>query len=361
MRWYLVTLGVILFPLVTFSMVPRDEWPQIGNEVTQDLLDEIQGYDEILNKPLSVGFFLRGTEGPPGPQGTKGPPGSQGLSGVQGYPGAPGPRGRSPPGPPGIPGPRGLPGYRGPKGPPGYQGMPGIAGAPGPRGPPGPMGPPGPHGCASCVDYTRSSNTIPSNAIIACEGGNIYLACGPNQMVKITQAFWGRDNYYTCANNPNMTSRELATDIETDHVVRTLKTYCAGQHSCQAPATRKTFGDELQPRVSKYLKVWHECIPANDISSPPFQRLKREGLADKVKLNREFFLPFKDETAAKSLHIRSSDKGDSGKAVSGVRAGLDWDKSNKQINKTSGVGRAEKTSERSFAQVIEDMMNSQSQ
>lgn len=122
---------------VVFTHVSRDHWPQLGAPVTQDLMDELV-YDDILNKPLAVGFFVRGTAGPAGPEGPKGPPGTQGVQGSYGYPGAPGPKGNPGPpgmvgpiGPPGLQGMRGAKGFRGATGPPGPTGAPGVQGAPG--------------------------------------------------------------------------------------------------------------------------------------------------------------------------------------------------------------------------------------
>ena len=79
----------------------------------------------MLEQNLTLGFFLKGLNGPPGPPG---PPGPAGEPGPPGLPGAPGPSGSS-----------GLQdGAPGPQGPPGSQGLPGAPGLPGPPGSPGP-------------------------------------------------------------------------------------------------------------------------------------------------------------------------------------------------------------------------------
>ena len=110
----------------------------------------------LLNKLLkdqnvTLGFILKGLQGPPGMNGMAGMSGSPGPQGPPGYKGDPGP--------PGFPGSPGLPGAPGFQGPPGMDGAPGAPGLPGPagfpggsgmpgmpgmQGPPGPPGSPGP-------------------------------------------------------------------------------------------------------------------------------------------------------------------------------------------------------------------------
>lgn len=103
----------------------------------------------LLNKLLkdqnvTLGFILKGLQGPPG---------RDGMPGASGLPGPPGPPGwKGDPGTPGGPGAPGLMGAPGAAGQPGYDGLPGPAGMPGApgwpggSGEPGAPGPPGPPG-----------------------------------------------------------------------------------------------------------------------------------------------------------------------------------------------------------------------
>ena len=125
------------------------DWPKIGDRITQPFLDQLM-VSQLLEQNLTLGFFLKGLNGPPGPPGPAGPSGEPGPPGLPGAPGSPGhvgedgaPGATGTPGPPGPPGPPGMPGD---KGDPGEQGAPGAAGLPGAPGLPGLQGPMGPSG-----------------------------------------------------------------------------------------------------------------------------------------------------------------------------------------------------------------------
>ena len=106
---------------------------------------------QLLEQNLTLGFFLKGLNGPPGPPGPPGNAGEPGPAGIAGPPGPPGhvgedgaPGATGTPGPPGPPGPPGLPGEKGDPGEQGAPGAAGLPGAPGLPGSPGAIGPPGP-------------------------------------------------------------------------------------------------------------------------------------------------------------------------------------------------------------------------
>lgn len=94
-----------------------EDMPKVGDPITQAELDQITVSDH-MDQNLTLGFFLKGLNGPPGPEGPPGPPGEPGPPGLPGAPGGPGPVGED-----GAPGPHGPPG---PPGPPGMPGAPGI-------------------------------------------------------------------------------------------------------------------------------------------------------------------------------------------------------------------------------------------
>ncbi|KAK3752817.1 hypothetical protein QZH41_016350, partial [Actinostola sp. cb2023] len=316
---------------VLFATVSRDHWPQLGTPVTQDLLDELV-YDDILSKPLAVGFFLRGAAGPPGPNGDRGPPGTQGTQGDYGMPGFTGYRGGF--GPQGIIGPRGQPGSQGMRG---LKGFRGVFGSPGLAGYPG------------YPSFLTNTTTI-------CEGGNGALLCADQKIVKITQAFWGRDNYYTCAQptSSSMTSSQL-TQMDPDHVRRTLKYQCTDKQSCPITATRLAFGDIADPAVSKYLKVWYECIPDHRDLLLKARRFRRDVFTKINKEKREFFLPFHDKTEVKDEHNRDVSEAENEQNL--------WDKSNEQLNKTNsraakiGKRQSSKGDNTKLAHILNELMH----
>ena len=139
-----LTQQALLIQVVS-GFLPRAQWPRIGDEVTPQLISELNldEYGPLLDQYISMGLFIKGVAGPPGQQGPKGPSGRPGIPGRAGYPGftgAPGIPGRvgatGPPGAPGVPGPKGR------KGPPGVKGMPGKVGSPGSSWPPSSASPP---------------------------------------------------------------------------------------------------------------------------------------------------------------------------------------------------------------------------
>ena len=199
-----------------------------------------------------------------------------------------------------------------------------------------------------------------------CEGARETLNCGPKQLVKIIHAFWGRDNYYTCpqTNSPNMTVIAM-TQMDPDHVLRTLKYYCTDKQSCPIAARRGIFGDTQNPHVTKYLQVWHECIPDTRDLLQQARRYRRD--AEKKKEKREFFLRFHDRTEVKDEHSRAVDETDPAKAHTGVSGTgteqAQWDKSNEQINKTfsnlatKNKREYEKKADKKLAHILNELLH----
>lgn len=44
------------------------DWPKIGDRMTQPFLDQLM-VSQLLEQNLTLGFFLKGLNGPPGPPG----------------------------------------------------------------------------------------------------------------------------------------------------------------------------------------------------------------------------------------------------------------------------------------------------
>lgn len=209
------------------------------------------------------------------------------------------------------------------------------------------------------------------NVTTVCEGGREVILCGSRQLVKIVHAFWGRDNHYTCAqtnyNSSNMTVTQL-TEMDPDHVLRTLKYYCNDKQSCPIAARRGIFGDTQDPHVAKYLQVWHECIPDTRDLMQNARRFRRDAEIEKKKEKREFFLRFHDRTEVKDEHSRAVDEIDPAKANTGVSgAGTEqaqWDKSNKQSNHNKNFSKIatkdkredEKKTDKKLAHILNELL-----
>ncbi|EDO47280.1 predicted protein [Nematostella vectensis] len=246
-------LGVI-FLECTCSQRVLPDWPKIGDRITQPFLDQLM-VSQLLEQNLTLGFFLKGLNGPPGPPGAPGPPGEPGQVGMAGPPGPPGHVGEDgapgAPGAPGPPGSPGAPGLPGEKGDPGLQGAPGAAGlpgAPGLPGPQGPMGPPGPE-------------PIMPNFTVICEGEKGWLQCKQYELIKVTKAFWGRDDHVTCPKVPAGLNLERVCETNPGNTMQKVKGQCQNEQACEVVASNIFFDDNSCGNAYKYLKIWYECIP----------------------------------------------------------------------------------------------------
>lgn len=230
------------------------DWPKIGDRITQPFLDQLM-VSQLLEQNLTLGFFLKGLNGPPGPPGSPGPPGEPGAAGIAGPPGPPGhvgedgaPGATGAPGPPGPPGPPGMPGEKGDLGEQGAPGAAGLPGAPGLPGPQGPTGPPGPE-------------PIMPNFTVICEGEKGWLQCKQYELIKVSRTFWGRDDHVTCPKVPAGLSSDRLCETNADNSVQKVNGQCMNEQACEVVASNIFFDDNSCGNVYKYLKVWYECIP----------------------------------------------------------------------------------------------------
>nr|CDU32397.1 putative nematogalectin [Enteromyxum leei] len=228
---------------------PQLNLPQIGDVVTEEMINQLM-ISNLIAQNMTVGFFLRGLNGPPGPPGPPGEagqpgePGSQGPPGLQGQvgeDGAPGPKGPS-----GEIGAPGAPGLTGPKGDPGEQGIPG---AQGPKGDPGDIGPPGMPGSVG-------SDLISPNYTVICEGEKGWIQCKQYEVVNIIKVFWGRDDFSTCEKAPAGLTTERLCETNSDDAFTKINDQCKNTQACEVVATNLFFNDNTCGNVYKYLKLW---------------------------------------------------------------------------------------------------------
>uniref|UniRef100_A0A6P8IDG1 Cuticle collagen 1-like n=1 Tax=Actinia tenebrosa TaxID=6105 RepID=A0A6P8IDG1_ACTTE len=246
-------IGFIILECTCSQRILPD-WPKIGDRITQPFLDQLM-VSQLLEQNLTLGFFLKGLNGPPGPPGAPGPPGEPGPAGIAGPPGPPGhvgedgaPGAPGAPGPPGSPGAPGLPGEKGDPGEMGAPGAAGLPGAPGLPGPPGPMGPRGPE-------------PIMPNFTVICEGEKGWLQCKQYELIKITKSFWGRDDHVTCPKVPAGLAIDRLCETSSDNTLQKINGQCKNEQACEVVASNIFFDDNTCGNVYKYLKVWYECIP----------------------------------------------------------------------------------------------------
>jgi len=259
------------------------DWPKIGDRITQPFLDQLM-VSQLLEQNLTLGFFLKGLNGPPGPPGPPGPSGEPGPPGLPGAPGAPGHVGEDgapgPMGPPGSPGQPGPPGFPGEKGDPGPTGLPGAAGLPGAPGLPGPQGPSGDSG----------PQAIMPNFTVICEGEKGWVQCKQYELIKITKSFWGRDDHVTCPKIPAGLTSERLCETNGENTVAKVNGQCKNEQACEVVASNIFFDDNSCGNVYKYLKIWYECIPDESNAVD----VLREGGRRKKKRNTKEKRSFRD-------------------------------------------------------------------
>jgi len=248
------------------------DWPKIGDRITQPFLDQLM-VSQLLEQNLTLGFFLKGLNGPPGPPGPPGSPGEPGPPGLPGSPGAPGHVGEDgapgPMGPPGPSGPAGVPGFPGEKGDPGNAGLPGSAGLPGAPGLPGPEGIAG-------ESRDNIATQLQPNYTMACEGQRIFMDCNQYHHIQIKDVYWGRDDAETCSNVPKgLTSGKLC-DGNRENAKLKVDGQCKGEQACEVVCSNIFFDDNSCGNVFKVLKIWYECIADSGPSSEDTYAAKRK-------------------------------------------------------------------------------------
>lgn len=307
-----------------------------------------------------MGFFVRGVAGPQGPPGPKGPLGSSGISGPAGMPGWPGPPGKH--GQVGLPGPPGPPG---PQGPPGVKGGTGFGGLPGQVGMPGVPGYPV---WKITTDIYTPLYTVQTNVTIVCVGDRALLQCSPGKRVKVTQARWEEGNSVTCTNSAPAdlsTSTLNSNTPDQSHVTDLIRKRCAKQPYCDVQASAPFF--QKVPSSSRYLKLWHECIP--DVSGVilPTRKSRRERIDPNIQ-KRDFSLRSRDGKSTESEPVKWYTEGlvtSASRNFSGgtVKENAYRGKSNEQISSKRNESAAgkEKRSEGGYesaqlAQVLDELM-----
>lgn len=237
------------------------DWPKIGDRITQPFLDQLM-VSQLLEQNLTLGFFLKGLNGPPGPAGPSGPAGEPGPPGLPGSPGAPGHVGEDgAPGPMGPPGPSGAPGQPGFAGEKGDTGVAGLPGAPGLPGPPGEAGVEGTPGESRDVELVGGGSSNTPNFTVICEGEKGWVNCKTYEMIKVTRTFWGRDDHVTCSKVPAGLSTDRLCETNADNTLQKVNGQCKNQEACEVVASNIFFDDNSCGNVYKYLKIWYDCLP----------------------------------------------------------------------------------------------------
>lgn len=96
---------------------------------------------------------------------------------------------------------------------------------------------------------------------ITCQGQKDWLQCPTYQLIKIKDAFWGRDDEKTCSRSH--TERSLQTTKmcaqDESNTMAKLQNACDGESACELVASPVYFDRTDCPEVYKYLRVNWEC------------------------------------------------------------------------------------------------------
>lgn len=184
---------------------------------------------------------------------------------------------------------------------------------------------------------------------VVCAGKRALLQCNAGERVKVTQARWGGSNAVTCANSTSadLSSLPLIADAGSSQVTDQIRKRCAKQQTCEVEANRPFV--ESVPSGSKYLKVWHECIP--DVSGVILPSRRKR---DIQMQRRELYVPRSAKNTGPES-FRSFGEGlettaSRNSSSEGVEENLFGGKSNEQIssNKNESTASEKKRSEESY-------------
>ena len=217
---------------------------------------------------------------------------------------------------------------------------------------------------SGCTIRARDNDfkfSFPQNVTVVCAGKRALLQCNTGKRVKVTQARWGGGNAVTCTNSTSadLSSLPLIADSDSSQVTDQIRKRCAKQQTCEVEANRPFL--ESVPSGSKYLKVWHECIP--DVSGVILpSRRKRDIQIQRRELHLTQLGSAKNtgsESFGEGLETSASHNSSS----EGVVASVFVDKSNEQIssNKNESTASKEKRSDEDYknshlARVLDELL-----
>lgn len=105
------------------------------------------------------------------------------------------------------------------------------------------------------VDKEKRKSTI------TCQGQKDWLQCPTYQLIKIKDAFWGRDDSKTCSRSHaerSLQTTKMCAQDESNTMAK-LQNACDGESACELVASPVYFDRTDCPEVYKYLRVNWEC------------------------------------------------------------------------------------------------------
>lgn len=97
---------------------------------------------------------------------------------------------------------------------------------------------------------------------ITCQGQKEWLQCdGPYELIRVRNAFWGRDNDYTCTRSGithGLRSDKNCAQDESNTMTK-IREACDNENVCEVVASPIYFDKTDCPDIYKYLKLEWEC------------------------------------------------------------------------------------------------------
>lgn len=97
---------------------------------------------------------------------------------------------------------------------------------------------------------------------ITCQGQKEWIQCdGPYELIRIRNAFWGRDNDYTCTKSGvthGLRSDKNCAQDESNTMTK-IREACDNENVCEVVASPIYFDKTDCPDIYKYLKLEWEC------------------------------------------------------------------------------------------------------
>lgn len=197
---------------------------------------------------------------------------------------------------------------------------------------------------------------------VVCAGKRALVQCNAGKRVKVTQARWGGGDSRTCTNSTSadpsagLSSLPLIADADSSQVTDQIRKRCAKQQTCEVEANRPFL--ESVPSGSKYLKVWHECIPdVSEVILP--SRRKRDIPIQQRELHSPQLSSAKNTGTDSFEGLGTSASRNSSTSNEGVVANAFVGKSNEQIssNKNESTASREKRNEDAhLARVLDELL-----
>lgn len=114
---------------------------------------------------------------------------------------------------------------------------------------------------ASKIEEVQGEKNEKRQTTVTCQGQKDWLQCPTYQLIKIKDAFWGRDDEKTCTRSHterSISANKMCAQDESNTMAK-LQNACDGESACELVASPVYFDRTDCPDVYKFLRVDWEC------------------------------------------------------------------------------------------------------